>query len=325
MKKAISLLLVLNLCFSLCACGNGAQNNKTQTGQDNEAHNETLTEVAETKGNELILCQEWKSIANGEVISFDEDGNFYINGQIFLYEYDKDASKILVDAGVQVSLPVSLVDGIYRIDVEGEEFAPAGEYEKLHAEYSKAMMVVPGFEGTPALNAALVAEHISRVELTVDNWRDYIKEYTYDVEIVEKDAFDEITNRETVTVYRLGYGTEKYYCLSATIELKHKETGEILLLGGSLASNLAEDIEAVRLEPFNLDAYECTRIKGYMYFVDYPEEVFEEVLNVYDRQYYERANASITVTSSFMEGNWSVDCEAMVIESNSDNWADYFE
>lgn len=313
MKKVISLLLALVLCLSLCACSGGAQSSESQPNQ------------TEAQTNKLNLCQDWKAISDGQVISFDENGNFCINGETYPYEYEEEGSKILVDVGVQVSLAVSLVDGIYRIDVEGTEFAPAVEYEKLHAEYAKTMMVIPGFEGTPALNAALVEEHIDRVELTVDNWKDYIKEYSYDVEIVEKDAFDEIINSEKFTVYRLGYGTEKYHCLSATIELKHKETGEIILFGESLPVNLVEDINAVRLEPFNLDEYECTRIKGYMYFIDYPEEVFEEVLDVYDRWSIDSANASMKVTSSFMEGSWTVDCDAMVIESGSDNWAEYFE
>ena len=185
--------------------------------------------------------------------------------------------------------------------------------------------VVSGFEGTPALSMKSIGDHIERVELTVDNWKDYIKEYSYDVEMVEKDAFGEVTKRETLTVYRLGYGTERYHCLSATIELKHKQTGEILLLGASLASNIVEDIRAVRLEPFRLDEYECTRIKGYLYFIDYPEEVMEKVVTVYDRWAYDAANASITITSKSFEGSWDVDCDAKMIESNSDDWKKYFE
>jgi hypothetical protein len=185
--------------------------------------------------------------------------------------------------------------------------------------------VVSGFDGTPALNYNSVAEHIDRVELTVDNWKDYIKEYSYDVEVIEKDAFGEITKKETVTVYRLGYGTERYYCLSAIIELKHKETGNILLFGEHLAANLVEDVEVIKLEPFHLDEYECTRIKGYIYFIDYPEEVIEEVLRVHDRRSYRHANAAITITSPSFEGLWVVDCEAKVIESNSDDWKKYFK
>lgn len=185
--------------------------------------------------------------------------------------------------------------------------------------------VVSGFGGIPALNWNSVGEHITRVELTVDNWKDYIKEYNYEVEIVEKDAFGEITKVEKLTVYRLGYGTEKYYCLSAIIELKHKQTGEILLFGENLASNIVEDTCAVQYEPFNLDEYECTRIKGYIYFIDYSEEVMEEVLNVYDRKRASSANAEIKIFRSSIQGSWDVDCEAKVIESTSDDWKKYFE
>ena len=66
---------------------------------------------------------------------------------------------------------------------------PASEFEAAYAEYARTMVVVSGFDGTPALNAALVHEHIDRVELTTDNWREYIKVYQYD------DYFDEQAGR----------------------------------------------------------------------------------------------------------------------------------
>lgn len=190
---------------------------------------------------------------------------------------------------------------------------------------SSGKKVVTGYDGTPALNLDTVNKHITRVELTVDNWRNYIKEYSYDVEIVEKDAFGEIVKAENVTIYRLGYGTEKYYCLSATIELKHKQTGEIVTFGKNLPTNLVKDICAVQYEPFQLNEYECTRIAGYMYFIDYSEEVMKEVLDIHDRRYAEEANAQIVISCSVFEGSWDVDCDAKVIESNTDNWNKYFE
>ena len=58
-----------------------------------------------------------------------------------------------------------------------------------------AKTVVSGFEGTPALNMSSVDEHISRVELTLDNWKDYIREYSYEVEIVERDALMKLPSR----------------------------------------------------------------------------------------------------------------------------------
>lgn len=190
---------------------------------------------------------------------------------------------------------------------------------------SSGKKVVTGYDGTPALNLDTVNKHITRVELTVDNWRNYIKEYSYDVEIVEKDAFGEIIKAENVTIYRLGYGTEKYYCLSATIELKHKQTGEIVTFGENLPTNIVKDICAVQYEPFQLNEYECTRIAGYMYFIDYSDEVMKEVLDIHDRRYAEEANAQIVISCSVFEGIWNVDCDAKVIESNTDNWNKYFE
>jgi hypothetical protein len=50
-----------------------------------------------------------------------------------------------------------------------------------------------------------------------------------------------------------------------------------------------------------------------------------EVLNVRERTSYSDTNAWITITSDGMEGVWSVDCDAKVIESESENWRNYFE
>ena len=306
MKKAISLLLALVLCLSLCACGKGTEDGGEQTT------------AAESKVEELNLVQEWRTISDGQTVSFDAEGYFHINSGAYKYEYDEDASMVRIDAGIQINCPVSLVDGVYRILVDGEEIAPASEYERLHAEYARTMVVIPGFDGTPALNAVLVADHIDRIELTVDNWSDYLKVYQYDVVKVEKDAFDEVISTETESVTRLGFGTEQYYCLDATIELQHKETGEFITYSGT-------GHDFVLRDPIDLEEYECTRIKGYLYFFDFTEEVMDEVLNKYDSWNTNNGNAEIQVTSSGLERTWRVDCEGKVIENASGSWSNYFE
>ena len=184
--------------------------------------------------------------------------------------------------------------------------------------------VVSGFDGTPALNDKVVDEYIDRIELTVDNWREYIKVYNYDIEIVEKDAFGEITNSEKHTIFRIGYGTEQYYYLDAIIELQHKETKEIIIYAP--APHLGKDyILGDSIESsIDLNEYECTRIQGYLYLFDFPENVFEEVLIVYDRTSW-YGNANIQVNSGSMEDTWCVDCDAKVIENKSRAWSDYFE
>lgn len=179
--------------------------------------------------------------------------------------------------------------------------------------------VVSGFDGTPALNADLVDKHIDRVELTVDNWKEYIKVYSYDVELVKKDAFGEITSSEKCTVFRLGYGTEKYHYLDAVIELQHKQTGETITYARHVGKSFILDTS------IDLEEYECTRIQGYLYFFDFSEEVLAEVLDVEERKYIDHANAEIKVKGGSIERTWEVDCDAKVIENASGAWSDYFE
>lgn len=305
MKKALSLLLALVLCLSLCACNS----DKGDVGAE--------TNPSEAANTELNLIQEWKSISDGITLEFDAEGYCHLNGSSYPYEYDKEADQIIISAGYQFSCPVSLVDGVYRIEVDGVEIVPASEYERLHKEYAQTMLVISGFDGTPALNSSLVGEHINRVELTVENWREYIKVYQYDAEVVEKDAFGEIISKETQTATRLGFGPEQYSCLCAIIELQHKETGEFLTF------NTSEDVWLY--EYIDLDEYECTRIQGYMYFFDFTEDVMSEVLNRYDRSYASSENAEIQVTSSVFEATWSVDCDGKYIENRSGQWEDYFD
>ena len=104
--------------------------------------------------------------------------------------------------------------------------------------------------------------------------------------------------------------------------MKHKETGEVTVYGP--ASHQGYSFFFYQ-EPIDLDDYECTRIKGYLYFIDYPDEVFEEVIDRFDRWSKDRENASIQVTSSSMEGTWSVDYEAKVVENDSGSFGDYFD
>ena len=184
--------------------------------------------------------------------------------------------------------------------------------------------VVTGFDGTPALNKKVVDEYIDRVELTVDNWKEYIKVYNYDIEVVEKDAFGEITNKENHTIFRIGYGTEQYHFLDAIIELQHKETGETIIYAAYGHSGrsfiLGDSVDS----SIDMNEYECTRIQGYLYLFNFPEDVFEEVLHIYDRTDW-KGNAEIYVNSGSTQDTWRVDCDAKVIENRSRQWSYYFE
>ncbi|MBQ8621890.1 MAG: hypothetical protein IJ422_06215 [Oscillospiraceae bacterium] len=125
-------------------------------------------------------------------------------------------------------------------------------------------------KGAPYINKMILPDLVETIELTTDNWHEYIKAYSYDTETVEKDTFGEIVSSEKSTWYRLGAGNERYHLFDGVaIELKDKSTGELTIYefdynGYSISAD------------FNLDNYECTRIQGSLYFLNFPDDVFAE-------------------------------------------------
>lgn len=125
-------------------------------------------------------------------------------------------------------------------------------------------------KGDPYINKMVLPDLVETIELTTENWHEYIKVYSYDTETVEKDAFGEIVSSEKNTWYKLGAGSERYHLFNGVaIELKDKATGELKVYefdynGYSISVD------------FNLEGYECTRIQGNLYFLNFPDEVFAE-------------------------------------------------
>lgn len=114
--------------------------------------------------------------------------------------------------------------------------------------------VIYAENGTPFVNKDKMVETLEIVELTTENWRTYIKVYSCNE-----------------TDYRLGAGNERYHQFKDfSIELKHKETDEEVTYEWS-SCNGQEGSPYVSAD-FNLDNYECSKIGGYIYFFDLPEE-----------------------------------------------------
>ena len=123
------------------------------------------------------------------------------------------------------------------------------------------------------INTAKLPEYVEIVELTTENWMEHFKVYSYSYteENIEKDAFGEIVSTEPITHEgrAFGAGNEKYhYYDDVVIELKHKTTGELFIFDledGQGGHNPGNDLEVE--EDFTLDDYECTRIKGSVYYL----------------------------------------------------------
>lgn len=139
---------------------------------------------------------------------------------------------------------------------------------------TEGLILYPEGSSDPVINCARLKELVSTVELTAENWQDYLEVYTWTREIVEKDAFGEIVSQKTETNHALGAKEGKYfYFQEFAIELKDKQTGELETYTGTPHSQPAV------AEDFSLERYECTRIKGTLYLIDIPEEVIMEDSN----------------------------------------------
>ena len=134
------------------------------------------------------------------------------------------------------------------------------------------------------INGERFPEYVEFVDLTTENWKEYIKvySYSYEEEKVEKDVFGDIVSSEVVTHtgQLLGAGNERYHSfVKANIELKDKTTGELTVY------NLGR--EGVKVgEDFNLDNYECTRINGKLCFLkvsmgELPVDTYIDFLYIY--------------------------------------------
>lgn len=130
-------------------------------------------------------------------------------------------------------------------------------------------LVIEDDNGNPCINALTFKEIITQIELTSENWQEYVFVYSY--EMPETDSAGDIISDNMVTRYRLGAGTEKYYAFmhGTTLELKKKENEQLKTFDLGTSGVGVE-------ESFSLDDYEFISITGYLYFIDPPEEVISQ-------------------------------------------------
>ena len=102
--------------------------------------------------------------------------------------------------------------------------------------------------GTPMINIKRFRELLSSVELTAENWTDYIEVCTYTKEDITRDDFGEIISTKVTTCYELGAKGNKHYNFrDFVIELKSKTTGELVTYKGSNEAYIPEVKEDFRL------------------------------------------------------------------------------
>lgn len=146
------------------------------------------------------------------------------------------------------------------------------------SEEKEETPIITEYEGEPAINEKRFGELMEVVELTTENWRDYLEIVSYDEEIITKNDFGEIVYEKDengedihniITRRVLVVDTDKYYYFNGVpIEFINKETNESVMFtlvgeGEHLGSDSLLE---------GLDAYECARVQGNIIIVDLPEE-----------------------------------------------------
>ena len=145
-------------------------------------------------------------------------------------------------------------------NANGEQNGTTGEVENNTTESNnnntETPLVIRDTDGTAYINVVRCSEIVEEVvELTTENWLDYFKICYFDKPF----GFEDV-------VYKLVANTDRYHgFVDVVIEFKNKTTGEVETLeleyNGCTVS-----------EDFVLEDYDCTKIQGYLYFVDFPEE-----------------------------------------------------
>ena len=89
MKRILSFILVLSICLSLCACGNGTTNSKTETVQNKKKTIEVVgnwTATNETSRVYISLNEDYTGEMESEGIAFK-----------FTWKYDKSTHDVTID------------------------------------------------------------------------------------------------------------------------------------------------------------------------------------------------------------------------------------
>ena len=115
MKKALSLILALVLCLSLCACGESSQG-----------------VVEDSKDVDIV--GEWKGVTGG-IFTFKNDGTLDISGETaeWWYDDDEECYNLSYD-GVTLSFTIEEDDGMPFFEIDGDRFYHAYYFEKLFGD-----------------------------------------------------------------------------------------------------------------------------------------------------------------------------------------------
>ena len=122
MKKALSLILALVLCLSLCACGNNHQAAPTQNSDDADA---------------FLFRQKWKQVDKGKSLVFLDSTLCNYDSKEYKYEYNQSLEIISIYFTETLNLNVVQENDSYILKSDDSLFVPVEQYDSYRAEYIK--------------------------------------------------------------------------------------------------------------------------------------------------------------------------------------------
>ena len=127
-----------------------------------------------------------------------------------------------------------------------------------------------------------LAQYKKEIPITTENWKDYIT--TEDIREENKDAFGNVTSISERTALKLKDNICGYVVLELNIpKNKYRKKETIAITGGqNYQANIVEQVERrtegnieISNYRFTIDDLEAVQLKGYIYTIDIPEEIWK--------------------------------------------------
>ena len=188
MKKAISLLLALVLCLSLCACGGG---NDTPETKGNEGINTpTESQVGKSEETEetepsVDILGEWHLVSSTDyALIFNDDGTgvrkFNGGETSFTWKYDEELKCYTVALENIVSVKPEVVDGIEQFTFGASYCVRPEHHAEAHEAYLAEQEAQQGNDLKDAIRAEIEGKTLAQfntpykmsdnVEITIAGW-----------------------------------------------------------------------------------------------------------------------------------------------------------
>lgn len=188
MKRILSLMLALTLCFMLSACYDPSTKLYNKFVPDADGGDAKDADDGEESG-EFTLIGDWLRVSDGLKVTLKENGVCIIKETEVKYGYDEKLGIVSLYGAVTQNYNLVKEDGLYKLFIDDEDFlVPAADYEQAHKEYIESTYIPTLTEGKTELVEGVVNQtsdgttfSIQNAELIIEGDKCYLSfEVTFD-------------------------------------------------------------------------------------------------------------------------------------------------